>query len=460
MVFYRFMDICQRSWAKDDHNRGINTVWLSPRFPIVYLFSPESAEALLRSNTNINKAFAYDMLHPWLGTGLLTAEKKKWKPRRRMITPTFHFNILQDFLEVMNKQTTFMADKLSIESRAGKTGSVDMYSYITLAALDIICETAMGHDLKSQQRESNSDYISSIYLANKVIVRRLRKPYLIPDFTFNLFDKDAKQYWAGIKLMKEFTLSIIQKRISERLTATSEHVGEKKKRAFLDLLIDEYEQGAIDLDGIREEVDTFMFEGHDTTSAAINMAFYHIAKDSRVRENLQQEVDELFRGDVTRDVTNDDLGKMPYVEAFIREILRLYPSVPMMLRNLSEDLVVNDGVTIPKNTSVAIQAYYVHRDPKHWGDDANECKPERFMDDGIKRHAYAWIPFAAGARNCVGQRFAMMEMKMQVASVIRRLDFRLADGESGKLTMYGDMILRPWENPKLKITERTEFAME
>ena len=129
----------------------------------------------------------------------------------------------------------------------------------------------------------------------------------------------------------------------------------------------------------------------------------------------------------------------------------------MFLRNLSDDLKVNEDYTIPKGQSVAIQTYYVHRDPKHWGADAEECKPERFMDKNIKRHAYAWIPFAAGARNCVGQRFAMMEMKMQVASVIRRLNFEIADGQPENMELYGDMILRPWENTLLKITERTEF---
>ena len=130
--------------------------------------------------------------------------------------------------------------------------------------------------------------------------------------------------------MKKFTYDVILARLSERENKTKSEetsAGDKKRRAFLDLLLDEYENGNITIDGIREEVDTFMFEGHDTTAAAINFAFYHIAKDSRIKENLQREVDEVFRGDMTRDVTTEDLGKLDYVDAFIREILRLYPSV-------------------------------------------------------------------------------------------------------------------------------------
>lgn len=460
VIFNRFYDICKHSWAKTDLSRGINNIWFAPGVNIVYLFSAESSEALLRSNANINKAFAYDMLHPWLGTGLLTSAKGKWKPRRRMITPAFHFNILQDFLEVMNTQTTFMSEKILGDVREGKCDAVNMYNHITLCALDIICETAMGKSISAQMTEEDSEYINAIYMANKVIMRRIRYPYLINDFIFNMVDSDAKAYWKGIALMKKFTYDVILARLSERENKSKSEetsAGDKKRRAFLDLLLDEYENGNITIDGIREEVDTFMFEGHDTTAAAINFAFYHIAKDPRIKENLQREVDEVFRGDLTRDVTTEDLGKLDYVDAFIREILRLYPSVPMFLRNLSEDLKVNEDYTIPKGQSVAIQTYYVHRDPKHWGADAEECKPERFMDKNIKRHAYAWIPFAAGARNCVGQRFAMMEMKMQVASVIRRLNFEIADNQPENMELYGDMILRPWENTLLKITERTEF---
>ena len=176
----------------------------------------------------------------------------------------------------------------------------------------------------------HSPYINAIYMANKVIMRRIRYPYLINDFIFNMVDSDAKAYWKGIALMKKFTYDVILARLSERENKTKSEetsAGDKKRRAFLDLLLDEYENGNITIDGIREEVDTFMFEGHDTTAAAINFAFYHIAKDSRIKENLQREVDEVFRGDLTRDVTTEDLGKLDYVDAFIREILRLYPSV-------------------------------------------------------------------------------------------------------------------------------------
>ena len=470
-IYHMFEQLTNENWSKniDDPDRGINTIWFAPHMPIVYLFTPETAKMVLESPKHIKKGALYDLVSEWIGRGLLTSDPKKWRGRRRLLTPTFHFKILQDFLEVMNQQTFIMSEKLLDTVNKGQGDSIDMYSYITLAALDIISETAMGTKINAQN-DSESEYVKNIYLVNKEVLKRLRNPTLRADFMYKLLDGEkAKEYWSGVKMMQDFTRDIIEKRMKERRsqkedgTLSTSGDGSKRRIAFLDLLLDSYDNNEIDFEGIREEVDTFMFEGHDTTSAALNMAFYELARNPRVRQKLNEEVDEIFRGDCTRDVTNDDLNKMTYVDAFIREVLRLYPSVPVHARELEAPLKINDKYTIPAGANIAVQTYFIHRDPKHWGDDASEFKPERYLDDSVKRHAYAWIPFAAGSRNCIGQRFAMMEMKMQVSSVVRRFEFEIAEGEDSgdpHLEMYGDMILRPWVNARLKVRQRTEFLSE
>ena len=315
------------------------------------------------------------------------------------------------------------------------------------------------------QGDADSEYVKNIYMVNKVVFRRIRDPLLRMDAMFKWKEpQQSKEYYDGVKMMQGFTRDIIRKRMQQRKydQENADNIGqgqEKKRTAFLDLLLECYDKGEIDFEGIREEVDTFLFEGHDTTSAALNMAFFEIARNPRVKKKLQDELDELFRGDVERNVTNDDLNNMPYCDAFIREILRLYPSVPIHGRTLQEPCKINDKYTLPAGVTVFLQPYLIHRDPKHWGEDAEECKPERFLDDSVKRHAYAWVPFSAGSRNCIGQRFAMMEMKMQVSSVMRRFDFSIAEGEKAEVEMYGDMILRPWENAKLKIEHRKDFNL-
>ena len=109
--------------------------WLGAR-PVVAFFKPETVEVLLNSNKHIDKSFDYTLLHPWLGTGLLTSCGKKWRPRRKMLTPAFHFRILEDFIPIFNEQAQIFAALL--EKHVNRN-PVDIVPFITNCTLDIIC---------------------------------------------------------------------------------------------------------------------------------------------------------------------------------------------------------------------------------------------------------------------------------------------------------------------------------
>lgn len=106
--------------------------------------------------------------------------------------------------------------------------------------------------------------------------------------------------------------------------------------AFLDLMLDMMDKGQLDLEGIQEEVDTFTFEGHDTTSAAMNWFLHLMGNNPEIQAKVQKEVDEVL-GDSGRDVTFEDIGRFRYLEACFKETLRLYPSVPLFGRQMIED---------------------------------------------------------------------------------------------------------------------------
>ena len=134
-------------------------LWLGP-VPLLFIVHPDSAEVILRSSKHMKKSYLYSFLEPWLGTGLLTSHGEKWKQRRRLITPSFHFTILQEFLDVMNEQSAVLIKKL--KSQLNSKQHVDVGKAITMCALDIICETAMGQTVNAQQDE-NSDYVKGLY---------------------------------------------------------------------------------------------------------------------------------------------------------------------------------------------------------------------------------------------------------------------------------------------------------
>ena len=143
----------------EDPNYHSGLLWLGP-VPVVLVAHPSAAEVILRTSKHSVKSFVYRFLLPWLGDGLLISKGSKWHTRRHLITPTFHFTILNDFLHVMNEQSQVMMKKIDETLKSGK--SPNMPKRITLCALDIICETAMGQTVSAQVHE-DSEYANSLY---------------------------------------------------------------------------------------------------------------------------------------------------------------------------------------------------------------------------------------------------------------------------------------------------------
>ncbi|XP_018420787.1 PREDICTED: cytochrome P450 4V2-like, partial [Nanorana parkeri] len=237
-------------------------LWIGP-LPFLIVYHAETVEPILSTSKHMDKSFAYKFLHPWLGLGLLTSTGEKWRTRRKMITPTFHFAILAEFLEVMNEQSKILVDKL--HTRVG-SGSFNCFMDITLCALDIICETAMGTKIQAQNN-SDSDYIKAIYEMSDIIHRRQKMPWLWPDFVYSRLQA-GKNHHKNLKILHSFTDKTILERAQELKNAeafpddSAESKKPKKRSAFLDMLLKVTDDAGNTLShrDIREEVDTFMFE--------------------------------------------------------------------------------------------------------------------------------------------------------------------------------------------------------
>ncbi|XP_060679852.1 cytochrome P450 4V2-like [Hemiscyllium ocellatum] len=433
-------------------------LWLGP-LPFVVLFHAETVEVILNSSKHLDKSYAYKFLHPWLGTGLLTSTGNKWRARRKLITPTFHFTILMEFLEVMNEQASILLEKW--EKKVGK-GPFNCFSDVTLCALDIICETAMDKGI-SAQNNSDSEYIRAIYKMSDLIHRRQKMPWFWPDFLFNMFG-EGKEHDKALKILHAFTEKVIMERSRKMETSEecshsdsdsdSELRKKKKRKAFLDLIL-----SATDEDGkklsqqdIREEVDTFMFEGHDTTASAINWTLYLLGTHPNIQKKVHEELDDVF-GRSDRHVTMEDLKQLQFLQCVIKESLRLFPPVPIFGRTLLEDCYIG-GFKVPKGVNAMIIPYALHRDPKHFPE-PEEFRPERFLQNSRKINPYAFIPFSAGVRNCIGQKFALMEEKVILSSILRR--FRVEAQQSREeLHMVGELILRPLSGIWIELHHRAE----
>ncbi|KAK7863478.1 hypothetical protein R5R35_010514 [Gryllus longicercus] len=422
--------------------------------PDIHLCRAEDVELILSSTTHIEKSSLYSFIRSWLGDGLLTSAGKKWHTRRKMITPTFHFKILESFLDVFVEKSQIMVDMIEKELKNPK--GFDVYPYITLCALDIICETAMGTQINAQ-RDTDSAYVKAIYAVSEAIIQRSLRPWLYSDFIFFRTQR-GKTFSQDLATLHGFTKKVIQERKSVYKAKKPDNnekdddIGAKRRLAFLDLLLEASEGGAtLSDEDIREEVDTFMFEGHDTTSAGICWVLFLLGTHLDVQEKVAEELQAIFQGS-DRPPSMQDLAEMKYLERVIKETLRLYPSVPIIGRHVHEDIKVGK-YTIPAGSDVSLRIYHVHRNPDYFPN-PEKFDPDNFLPERVKgRHPYAYIPFSAGSRNCIGQKFALLEEKAVVSTLLRRYSFRALD-KAEDLKLVSELILRPIQGVRVAVQLR------
>ncbi|XP_028145028.1 cytochrome P450 4C1-like isoform X2 [Diabrotica virgifera virgifera] len=385
-------------------------------------------EHILSSTKYIDKADQYDYMKGWLGEGLLTSTGAKWKKRRRMLTPAFHFSILENFLEVFDTVGDIFIQKLRRE--VGKK-TVEISEPVSLYTLDVICEAAMGIKLNAQT-DSTSPYVRSTKSMCYVIVERILSPLdpsLYP-LTLNYYREKR-----ALKVLHAYTDSVIDKKISEKKKKTeilvdeNTNIGIKKKQAFLDLLLDYSMDGEPLLrTDIREEVDTFMFE-----------------------EKAFMEQKEMFGNFVDAKPTVSQFQDMKYLDLVIKETLRLYPSVPVLGRRLPEDMEY-DGNLLPKGMNILLSTFAMHRCEEYFPEPLKFI-PERFEDAKLT-NPYVYTPFSAGPRNCIGQKFAILEVKSTLSKILRNFELMPATPVH-ELQLAPETILVSKNGIRISIKERS-----
>lgn len=160
----------------------------------------------------------------------------------------------------------------------------------------------------------------------------------------------------------------------------------------------------------------------------------------------------MCKGTSDRPANMDDLKKLKYLDCVIKEALRLFPSVPFFARSLGEDCHIN-GFKVPKGANAIIITYALHRDPRYFPE-PEEFRPERFLpENSVGRPPYAYVPFSAGLRNCIGQRFALMEEKVIMASILRNFNVEACQKRED-LRPLGELILRPENGIVIKLEKR------
>ncbi|XP_065362921.1 cytochrome P450 4d1 isoform X3 [Calliphora vicina] len=434
-------------------------IWLGPELNM-FFSDIKDVEIVLASMRFNDKADEYLSLEPWLKEGLLVSRGKKWHKRRKAITPAFHFKSLDEFIEIFERESRVFLKNLEREYCMQTVKGLDLYEWVNLCTLDTICESAMGVSVHAQTN-ADSEYVRAVKTISTVLHKRMFDILYRFNLTYQ-FTKLARDEKKALAILHGFTEKIIVQRREELLKAKDtetqsqiDDVGSKRKMAFLDILLQSEIDGKplSNLD-IREEVDTFMFEGHDTTSSAITFCLYNLALYPKCQQKCFEEIIQVFGKDKSKPVTYEDLNNLHYVELCIKETLRMFPSVPLLGRKVTEECEIN-GKIVPAGTNIGISPLHLGRQEELFPD-PNTFKPERFEMDYTtdKMSPYAYIPFSAGPRNCIGQKFAMLEIKTVLTNVLRHYELDYAGNKDEELLLIAELILRPKDPLMFKITPR------
>ncbi|XP_075735954.1 cytochrome P450 4V2 isoform X2 [Rhipicephalus microplus] len=326
-------------------------------YPIVFLCTAETAEPLLSSTSNLKKSVIYDNMHPWLGSGgLLTSYGDRWRQHRKLLTPAFHFRVLDNFLPIINEQGDRLVQELS--QLASET-YVNLFPTLSKCALSTICETAMG--LKVHSKESTSavyEYERDLETAIKLFMKRVLQPWTWLDVVYSATSRGVK-FGEVVKRLHCFTTKVIverQKAEAARHSAGNNEAKEgvldidggggktlvvphdtasaltetgAERPAFLDLLSHYYRQGIFSVEDMRQEVDTFMFAGHDTSAQTLTWTLFALAINPGVQRKVHAELDSVFGKRAAGDITKSHVTKLTYLDRVLKETIRFLKGAPV-----------------------------------------------------------------------------------------------------------------------------------
>ncbi|XP_034242913.1 cytochrome P450 4C1-like [Thrips palmi] len=439
----------RKTMAQFHQYRPTYKYWLGPLL-LVALTDPRDLEIVLNNYKYTDKSHFYEVFHPLGGQGVFNAAGEQWRRNRKIIAPAFNFNFLVQFVGVFHAMAMRLVGKMKAR---GEGESFDSYKLVELCTLDAIALTAMGVDVNAQD-DDNSEWIRAIRRCFQITRERLVKPWLLPDATFYLtpYARDQKKCLA---VVNKFAHEVITRKKAEfrsakaeldkdpaaakreaaeraertRIQDDDEEIGARKRQTFLELLIErsESEDGCALTDNeLRDEVVTLLIAGQDTTATDNCFNLLMLALHPEVQEAVHQELVDIMGDDPTTCPTYNDLNQMKHLERVIKETLRLYPSAPFIGRDLDHELDVTNH-RLPAGCTVLLGLYGTHRLPEHWPE-PDKFDPDRFLPErSVGRHPYAFVPFSGGPRNCVGQKYAMLQMKTILSTVIRH--FQILPGK-------------------------------
>jgi cytochrome P450 len=347
---------------------------------------PDDVKRVLVSNhKNYTKGVGLDRVKILLGNGIMTSEGEFWRRQRYMMQPMFHRRVITEFARVIDEANDRFIARWEAQAERGE--SVNVTDDMSALTLDIVLRAVFGRDLDRLSQESGGNPFAVV----------TREPARNLQFAYKF------------RSLGKLVAALMRRRASE----AEEHVD------FLAMLMSARDKDTGDAMSERELIDevmTLVVAGHETTASALNWTWYLLALHPQVESRLHAEID---AAPISAAPSLARMEALPYTQQVVNEALRLYPPGWLLSRRaLGADVLA--GFEIPAGADVLLSPYLLHRHPRFWPE-PDAFKPERFASENeAARPRFAYMPFAAGPRHCIGETFALYEMLMHLYKVARR----------------------------------------
>lgn len=358
------------------------------------------------------------LLLPIVGYSLLTADGELWAKLRRLSQPAFHRQRMAALDATMTEVTARRLAQWQEHAAAGTI--LDMAAEMTSLALAIAGKTLLSVDVTREARSVGESFTSLSHQFHKFAFHPLG-PLLVKIKWL----PQTRRFKQNIARLDELVYQIIAQRRSLRANG----VKDGGDPDLLDLLMDARDEKSgekLSDEQLRNETLTLLMGGQEPPANLLSWTLCLISQHPLVRARLEQEVDDVLDG---RMPTASDVHDLPYVVMVLEEAMRLYPPTYAMTRHACREDVVG-GYHVQAGANVTISPYLTHRHPQFW-DNPETFDPQRFsLQQKAKRPRYAYIPFSAGPRRCIGENLGEIEAVLVLAMITQRYRLTLAPGHS------------------------------
>ncbi|XP_055297855.1 cytochrome P450 4C1-like [Sitodiplosis mosellana] len=386
----------------------------------ITLDKPDDIKAVLMSPHCLDKPYYYGF-YP-CPRGIFTEQSGAlWKPSRKLLNPMFNLKTLQSFIPIFNQKTRRLVKEL--EEMVGKP-AFDIGPSMNTCTLDAICSTVMGLDIDLKSNKGK-EFIQSLSEILRIVMKRLTMPWIHLDFFYRWTSlyKEQQKHLANIRYL---TNLVFDEKITAYMsrsdnTTQEEYIEKISKRAelpFIPLFI----EGKLSEEVVKQQIEIMLNVGHETTGSTTAYVILMLAMHLNIQDQVLDELRSIFDTQ-DEETTYEHIQKMHLLDRVIKETMRLFPVGPFLERISTADVPISNCV-LPKSTVILICFYTLHRRQDIWGVDANKFNPDNFLPEKVQsRHAFSFLPFSGGPRNCIGYQYAMFSMKVMLATLLRNYQF-------------------------------------